>query len=302
MDAIAYQAMLKVRQHALLTADFKTSGVDPDAFGFYNQPAFRARESVNDAYLTNYAEWVMTRPLSPDYEAHVRATLPKLAHLLAITFANHGALGRCVPASSMMTRMLERLHVWSFCVFGSVVLEAPALGLRDAFQTIGFKRDPRHIIGHSWVCAPPFFIVDTTLAFQHWKSAIAPLVPSVVLADAKAPIIHAQAVDCVNDGVRALFAQTEGWDDPYLHHRLDPRLAGFLRLFPARGVTTKDLRMRFVPVVITQPADMLAKIELVDAGPTGRFLWNKVVAPAFNMPPLPNDSEDCDARVIGLMA
>ncbi len=302
MDAMAYQAMLKARQHAFLTADFKAYGIDPEAFGFYNQPAFRARESLNPAYVSNYAEWVMTRPMSPDYEAHVRATVPKLAHLLATAFADHGALGRCVPASSMMTRMLERLHVWSFCVFGSVMLEAPDLGLRDAFQTIGFKCDPRNIIGHSWVCAPPYFIVDTTLALQHWNAPISPLIPSVVLADAQAPIIHAQAVDCVNESVRAFFAQAEGWHDPYLHHRLDPRLAGFLRLFPARGVTTQDLRMRFVPVVIRQPAETLAQMELDHAGATGRFLWNKVVAPAFHMPPLSEDSQDCDARVIGLMA
>lgn len=290
MDAIAYQAMLKARQHALLTADFNASGIDPGTFGFHDHPAFLARESVNPAYLTNYAEWVMTRPMSPDYEAHVRATVPKLAHLLATTFADHGSLGRCVPASSMMTRMLERLHVWSFCVFGSVVLEAPALGLRDTFQTIGFKRDPRNIIGHSWVCAPPYFIVDTTLVLQHWNAPISPLIPSVVFADAQVPIIHAQAVDCVNEGVRAFFAKAEGWDDPYLHHRLDPRLAGFLRLFPARSVTTQDLRLRFVPVVIRQPSETLARIELVDDGPTGRTIWNDVVAPSFGMLPLPDEA------------
>lgn len=286
MDSIHEQTLRTARQHQLLTADFKASGIDPSAFGFYDQPAFLARESANPAYLNAYAEWVMTRPMSPDYEAHVRATVPKLARLLATAFASYGAHGRCIAAYSMMTRMLDRLHVWSFGLFGSVVLDAPALGLRRAIQTIALKESPHAIVGHAWVCAPPFLIVDPSLALQHWDSAIAPLVPDVVLTDARAPKAHARVEDCVDDAVRALFAQVEGWRDPCLHHRLDPRLPGFLRTFPARDVIVPDLCMRFVPVVIRQPAEALAQIKLDSEGRSGRTVWNSVVGPAFGMAPL----------------
>jgi len=46
MDAIEYQVM-RASQPALLTPDFKAYRIDSSAFGFHDQPAFLARESVN---------------------------------------------------------------------------------------------------------------------------------------------------------------------------------------------------------------------------------------------------------------
>lgn len=287
MPGVQGEAFRRMDRHELLTAEFEAAGVDPRRFGFYNQPAFLARESANPDYLTRYAEWVATRPISSDYEAHVRATVPKLARLLATAFAACNAQGRCVAAYTLMTQMLDRLQVWSFGVFGSVVLDAAELGLRRTIHTIAFKRGPRGIDGHFWVCAPPYLIVDFSLALQRWDAAIAPLIPDVVLADARTPRVHARAEDCVSDGVRALFAQAEGWHDPDLHHRLDPRLRGFHRTIPAREVTARSLRVRFVPIVIQQPDETLAQVELDGAGHTGDAIWNEIVGPAFGMPPLP---------------
>ena len=205
------QSFFTAGQHGLLTADFRASGVDPDAFGFYDQLGFLARESTDPAYLARYAQWVLTRPISPEYEAHVRATVPKLAHLLSAAFAAHDAHGRCLAACSMMTRMLDLLHVWSFGLFGSVIIEAPDQCLRRTMRTIAFKRDPDPdaAAGHAWVCAPPFLIVDTTLTLQRWDAAILPLLPGVVLADAAAPRVPARVEDIVDDRVRDLFADAE---------------------------------------------------------------------------------------------
>jgi hypothetical protein len=284
MFGISEQALWTARQHELLTADFRASGIDPTQFGFFDQPAFLAREHSHVDYLTNYAEWVVTRPISANYAAHVTATVPKLSQLLASALADRGAWGCCVGASNMMMRMLDLLHVWSFCIFGSVVIEAPALGLRRAIRAVGFKSDPRNIVGHTWVCAPPFLIVDTTLALQNWDSVIAPLIPEVVLADAQAPRVYAQVSDCVNEEIGAFFAHREGWHDPDLHFRLNPKLPGILTRFPAREVTTRDIRVRFVPVMIRQPAETLAQMEADDQRLSARTIWNDVVGPAFGMP------------------
>jgi hypothetical protein len=283
------QSFLTAGQHALLTADFRASGIDPDAFGFYDQLGFLARESTDPAYLARYAQWVLTRPMSPEYEAHVRATVPKLAHLLSAAFAAHDAHGRCLAACSMMTRMLDLLHVWSFGLFGSVVLEVPDQGLRRTMRTIAFKRDPDPdaAAGHAWVCAPPFLVVDTTLALQRWDAAILSFLPGVVLADAAAPRVHARVEDIVDDRVRDLFADAEGRRDPYLHHRLDPSLRGFHQTFPAREITIPSLNLRFVPVLIHLPAERLKHIGIKRGGPSGQELWNSIVAPAFGLALLP---------------
>jgi hypothetical protein len=287
MHGISKQALRTAQQHELLTADFRASGIDPTQFGFFDQPAFLAREHSHVDYLTNYAEWVVTRPISADYAAHVTTTVPTLALLLASAFADCGARGCCVAASNMMIRMLDLLHVWSFCIFGSVVIEAPALGMQLAIQTVGFKSNPQNIVGHTWVCAPPYLIVGTTLALQNWDAVIAPLIPMVVLADAQAPRVYAQVSDCVNEDIRAFFAHREGWRDPNLHFRRNPKLPGMLTWFPARDVTARDIRVRFVPVMIRQPAETLAQMEVDDHRLSGRAMWNDVVGPAFGMPPLP---------------
>lgn len=281
-------SFLMAGQHALLTADFEASGIDPDRFGFYDQLGFLARENADPAYLERYAQWVLKRPRSPYYEDHVRAVVPKLAHLLSETFAAHDAHGRCHYACSMMTRMLDLLQVWSFGLFGSVVIEAPDRGLKRTMRTMAFKRDldPDTAAGHAWVCAPPFLIVDTTLALQRWDAAILPLLPGVVVAGSEASKVEARVEDIVDDHVRDLFADAEGWRDPYLHQRLDPSLRGFHRTFPARDVITPDLNMRFVPVLIRQPTERLAEIEMKRGGPSGQAVWNSIVAPAFGLAPL----------------
>lgn len=281
-------SFLMAGQHALLTADFEVSGIDPDRFGFYDQLGFLARENADPAYLERYAQWVLKRPRSPYYEDHVRAVVPKLAHLLSETFAVHDAHGRCHYACSMMTRMLDLLQVWSFGLFGSVVIEAPDRGLKRTMRTMAFKRDldPDTAAGHAWVCAPPFLIVDTTLALQRWDAAILPLLPGVVVAGSEASKVEARVEDIVDDHVRDLFADAEGWRDPYLHQRLDPSLRGFHRTFPARDVITPDLNMRFVPVLIRQPTERLAEIEMKRGGPSGQAVWNSIVAPAFGLAPL----------------
>ena len=280
------QTIFTAAQHGLLTADFEASGIDPRRFGFYDQLGFLARETSEPDYLARYAEWVMTRPRSAAYEAHVRVTVPKLAHLLGAALAARDARGCCLTAMSMMTRMLDRLQVWSFGLFGSVILEAPAHDLRRAIHTIAVKGAPDTVAGHAWVCAPPFFIVDISLALQCWDGAIAPLIPAVVLAAAEAPRVDARVEDCVHEHVRAMFAEAEGFHDPYLHRRFDPRVEGFLRTFPARETIAGGLRMRFVPVAIRQPFETLAQIELDGDEAAGRTIWNSIVGPAFGSEPL----------------
>lgn len=283
------QTIFTAGQHALLTADFEASGIDPGTFGFYNQLGFLARENQNPAYLDRYAEWVLTRPMSAEYAAHVRATVPKLAHLLSDAFAAHDAHGRCLAAGSMMVRMLDLLQVWSFGLFGSVVIEAPDRSTRRAIQTIACKRGPDSdaAAGHAWVCAPPFLVVDITLALQRWDGAIAPCIPDIILAGSEASKVEARAEDIVDDRVRMLFAEVEGWHDPWLHHRIDPSLRGFHQTFPAREVIMRDINLRFVPALIRLPDERLAEIGVKRGGPSGRDLWNSVVAPAFGLAPLP---------------
>lgn len=272
--------------HDRLTAEFISAGVDPTAFGFYDQPAFRAQEQRDEAYLEKYAEWVATRPIDAAYEAHVRTAVPKLASLVATALADDDMQGGCMTAFSMLTRMLDQLGVWSFGVIGSANLDVPHLDLRRCLHTIDRKDFPDAVLGHAWVCAPPFFVVDASLALQHWSGTpMADFVPPAVVADgAAAPVVRPTVKDCVSVEVRTWHAEREGRLDDRLHHRLEPRLAGFGGRFPAREVQLNRLQVRYVPIAIRQTVEQL---ELVNAGSgkgrSGLSIWNDVVAPAFEL-------------------
>jgi len=271
--------------HDRLTAEFVSVSIDPTAFGFYDQPAFLAREQLDPAYLEKYAEWVATRPLDAAYEAHVRETVPKLASLVAAALTADDMQGGCIAASSMITRMLDRLGIWSFGVVGSANLDVPHLDLRRCLHTIDIKDHPDAVLGHAWVCAPPFFIIDASLALQHWAGTLmAEFVPPVVLADASTRTVRPLVEDCVSVAVREDYAEHAGRLDSKLHHRLEPRLASFGSHFPAREVHLGDLRVRYVPIAIRQTD---VPLEFVNAGSgKGRpaiEIWNDEIAPAFGL-------------------
>lgn len=135
--------------HDRLTAELSAAGVDPTAFGFYDQAAFQAQEQRDPTYLEKYAEWVITRPIDAEYDAHVRATVPKLASLVAAALTADDMQGGCITAYSMLTRMLDRLGVWSFGVIGSANLDVPHLGLRRCLHTIDVKDRPDSVLGHA---------------------------------------------------------------------------------------------------------------------------------------------------------
>jgi hypothetical protein len=271
--------------HDRLTAEFIAAGIDPTSFGFYDQPAFLAREQRDPAYLERYAEWVASKPVDAAYAAHVYTTVPKVASLVAAALTADDMQGGCITAYSLLTRMLDRLGVWSFGVIGSANLEVAHLGIRRSLHTIDVRDHPDAVLGHAWVCAPPFFVVDASLALQHWTgTAMAGHVPAVVLADESAPVIRPTVEDCASIRVRERHAAMEGCHDPRLHLRLDPRLATFGGRFPAREVALGTLRVRYVPVAIKQPDVELERVNGSGRkGRSGATIWADEIAPAFGM-------------------
>lgn len=271
--------------HGRLTTEFIAAGVDPTSFGFYDQPAFLAQEQRDPAYLERYAEWVASKPINSAYAAHVRATVPKLAELVAAALTADDMQGGCITAYSLLTRMLDRLGVWSFGVIGSANLEVSHLGIRRSLHTIDVRTHSDAVLGHAWVCAPPFFVVDASLALQHWNgTAMADYVPAVVLADETAPVIRPTVEDCVSVKIRDHVAAVEGGRDPRLHFRLEPRLATFGGRFPAREVGLGPLRVSYVPIAIKQPDVELERVNGSGRkGRSGATIWADEIAPAFGM-------------------
>ena len=112
-----------------LDQELKIYGIDTSKFGFYDQEHFLEQEATNSDFLENYAEWVILRPIEKEYVEHVKVVVPQLVELVHSEFVEYGLDGGCVAASGMITRMLDRLGVWSFAVAGSLTLEVEKTGL-----------------------------------------------------------------------------------------------------------------------------------------------------------------------------
>ena len=262
---------------------FKSHGINTSEFGFYDQTAFVEREKVDHEYLSQYAKWVNLRPLDKSYVSHVTATVPKLAQLLSNALREDNWEGSCVAATAMMTRMLDRLDVWSFGVVGRATFSIPSPPIWRGLHIVDCQDFPGAALGHAWVCAPPYYIVDPSAALQRWGTdLIRDYIPQVIL-DEVGRRARPTVDDVVSSRIRQKYAMKEGHADPNLHHRIRPDLRAFGRQFPALQTTIGVLTVKYFPIAIQQTETQLEEINTAGGiGRTGRQIWEQVVRPAFS--------------------
>ena len=274
---------LKATEFNRLDEMFSSHNINTSEFSFYDQPEFMEREAAAPEYLSNYARWVTLRPIDNTYASHVTSIVPKLAELLADALHEDTWEGPCVVATAMMVRILDRLKVWSFGVVGSAIFSVPKLNIRRGLHIVDHRDFPDAALGHAWVCAPPFHVVDTTAALQRWGTdPIRDYIPQVILDDVGRRA-RAKVDDVVSASMRQEIAMCEGYSDPDLHHRIQPNLRDFGRNFPATQATIGSLEIKYIPIAIRQENVALEEINTAGGiGRTGRQLWEDVVKPEFD--------------------
>lgn len=274
----------KTQEFRRLEKMFKSHNIDTSRFAFYDQPAFLQREKIAPEYLSHYARWVALRPINNTYATHVMSIVPKLAQLLADALHKDNWEGPCVAATAIMTRSLDRLNVWSFGVTGSATFSIPNRSIWRALHIVDHQDFPGAALGHSWVCAPPFYVVDTTAALQRWGTdPIRDYIPRAILDDVGSRA-KARVEDVVSASIRQEIAMHEGYSDPNLHHRIQPNLRDFGRHFPATQTTIDSLKIKYIPIAIRQDEATLEEINTAGGiGRTGRQLWEEVIGPAFSL-------------------
>lgn len=268
--------------HVSIDERLRQLGVDTTLFGFYDQPAFLAAEQHDGTFLEQYALWVQTRPRTADYDARVRDIVPRLAELLADLFEREDMQHSCVHVSSMMSRILDRLGIWSFGLKGSMIAEVAREDLWRGQSICDIPDFPGAELGHSWVVAPPFVIIDGTIRLQNTAGDPMNAFTPPIVAVEDAPLIKPTVRDVVSAEVRALHQQREGRLDSQLHHRLLPALKAFGSAFPSREVRFGDLALRYVPAGVRVSDVGLEEINGAGDKLQGDEVWNDHVAPAFS--------------------
>lgn len=270
-----------VSAHDAIERRLRELGVDTQQFGFYDQSAFVEQEARETTFLEQYALWVTTRPRTVEYDDRARRIVPALAAFLADLFESQGMQRSCVHASSMMPRILDRLGVWSFGLKGSMSAEVPCVDLWRGQAIQDFQDFPGAELGHAWLAAPPFVIVDPTIRLQNPKGdAMNRYLPPIVASE-DAEIVRPRIDDVVSAELRAYHARREGHADPQLHHRLEPTLREFSRNFPTLQIAIGELVLRYVPSGVRISDVGLEEINSQGERLSGVEVWEEHVGPAF---------------------
>jgi hypothetical protein len=111
----------------------------------------------------------MLRPRDEAYDAHANDTGPKLAQLVANVLEEDKLEGSCEMACSLMTKGLDRLGVWSVGMIGSSTFEVKGENIWRGLHTVDRADFSGARLGHIWVCAPPFIVVDASIKRQRWS-------------------------------------------------------------------------------------------------------------------------------------
>lgn len=268
--------------HASINDRLRQLGIDTTRFGFYDQPAFLAAEQRDGAFLEQYALWVQSRPRTADYDTRVRDIVPRLAEFLADLFEREDMQRNCVHVSSMMQRILDRLGVWSFGLKGSMIAEVASEDLWRGQSMCDIPDFPGAELGHAWVVAPPFVIIDGTIRLQNLPGdPMNEFTPPIVAVE-DAALIRPTIDDVVSAELRALHHRREGRLDSQLHHRLVPQLRTFGSSFPSREVRFGELALRYVPAGVRISDVGLEEINGAGEKLKGDEVWNNHVAPAFS--------------------
>jgi hypothetical protein len=260
-----------------LQGTFQHLGIDYSQPGFYDDPAFVDLERSKPLFIESYAEWVLIRERTPEYEAMVRDVVPRLAAIIEARLIRHDWNGACIAIAGALTRMLDRFGIWNIPMSGSA--SAYADGNSRHFTIVDDNEGDGFDTGHMWIIAPPYDVIDLTLHYQRWQGDdFQRQIPRQILATGT-DVVQARVQDVVAPAVRRRHER-----DPNLHFRLFRDQKRVLETFPARRVISGSTDIRYVPAGVRVPDGPLEDINLeARAGVPAIRIWQEDVMPAFGL-------------------
>lgn len=264
------------RSHEFQSIDrlLRDDGIDTSLIEFYNQTSFLEKEKTDPRYARHLSRWLSRRPMSDSYQGRVSRVVPVVAERVANLFGESDMVASCVNGSFMLSKVLERAGIWNHVLHGSVVLEVASRGIWRGFQTVDAEDFPGAVRGHAWVFAPPFHVVDVTIAKQRWDSEERPFVPAHIISSFTSRL-EVQLNDVVASRLFPTFETHPYWGQRRIIYDLVPGLREMEGDVAPMGVTVDEAKLRYIPVSTIIPEEPL---ELANStpgctGPTGEELW-----------------------------
>lgn len=222
-----------------LKAFFSKPGRTP---GCYNETEFLEIEQEDANALETYAQHVLK--VGPNENQGKESLIAEVANWLTRHLAKlrpAESRGQCRHASMIMMSVLEELGVWCFGINGSLSVYAPPNPRNPGYHF--YIKDVQGKPGHTWIVAPPYWIVDTTAKFQGWPESVKAAVPPLLLE--REPTIEPPLLD--------------RWLAPPLRSIPDARQAfrflqkTFWTWLPCHRVEQPGVRVHYLPGGVTVP-------------------------------------------------
>ncbi|MFZ0420843.1 MAG: hypothetical protein WAM04_22270 [Candidatus Sulfotelmatobacter sp.] len=239
-----------------LEDEFGELGIDFANPGFCDTPAFQGAERQNPRLLIKYAQYINTLILTPEYLERSRGVVRDTADFLYGELVADGRRGACIDISGTLLRFLERQGIWAYFVGGGLRVQFPArsgIGTRW-FWPLMHGENPA-LMGHAWVCAPPFKVIDLSFSTQPYQAREQRYLNGYVLIEeCEQPPEETTLTDLMEPEVRAelraAFRRPPNMDDL---PQVAPGLREFIADFPSCKTTKDQVRLKYIPVNISAP-------------------------------------------------
>ena len=179
--------------------------------GCHHGEAFRRLEKVaGPGAIDAYAQHVLGRSYSESELARARTIVRTMAEQVVTHAGPADLTGLCKDVANTVIGVLEREGIWCFGVAGSVqFVFSPDTHLDDRYFWVRDEGEPGSFLGHAWVVAPPFGVVDCTAKHQRWENGEGAFVPAPVLAEEVEVVAPSRRLFSAN-GLPALVPTPDG--------------------------------------------------------------------------------------------
>lgn len=187
---------------------FQGLGISIDKPGFYDDPRFIAAEKQNPQLLNTYAEYVIKRPYDQQYLDRAEKIIKATAKFLYSRLEQADALSKCIDASMMAMRILERYGIWCIMAQGALTIEFDPKTNIDSryFQPLVLSTSSV-ATGHAWLYAPPFKVMDLTVSLQPYPSEVKKILPKYILEKTTAPATYS-IIDIMDNDAALAFVSS----------------------------------------------------------------------------------------------
>lgn len=250
---------------------FREARIDCSKPGFYDEPTFIEIEKGNPSFLEMYADYIDSMTFSSDYLRKAKSITLEVVEFVYEKLSKDGLKGACLDVCGIISRLLEKEGIWNYVIKGGLTIGFDRnTGLATTYCTPIMTHDNPAVLGHAWVVAPPFRVVDVAFSYQHYTCGEEKYLRGYI-AEENVERATLQVKDLIDMDAMKLHVKQYG--------RL-PTMQDIKMLFPALfsriekygifGVKLPQARLKYVSCAVSfceAPLEEVANIKLLGKSP-----------------------------------